>query len=107
MLVDFHFLKAAAGLIFVSLYTFTFMGEEYAEKNPFLFFTDYEDSELQSAVSEGRREEFKDFNWDDIPNPQDENLFNSKLTPGKLERGNQWIFNFYRDLINLRKLTLP
>ena len=73
VLVDFHFLKAAAGLIFLSPYIpLLFMGEEYAEKNPFLFFTDYEDSELQSAVSEGRREEFKDFNWDDIPNCRDE-----------------------------------
>ncbi|MGI6318946.1 MAG: malto-oligosyltrehalose trehalohydrolase [Firmicutes bacterium] len=106
VLVDFHFLKAAAGLIFLSPYIpLLFMGEEYAEKNPFLFFTDYEDSELQSAVSEGRREEFKDFNWDDIPNPQDErSFFNSKLTPREnWNEENQWIFNFYRDLINLRK----
>ena len=105
-LVDFHFLKAAAGLIFLSPYIpLLFMGEEYAEKNPFLFFTDYEDSELQSAVSEGRRKEFKDFNWDEIPDPQDEqSFFNSKLTPREnWTKENQWIFNFYRDLINLRK----
>ncbi len=106
VLVDFHFLKAAAGLIFLSPYIpLLFMGEEYAEKNPFLFFTDYEDSELQSAVAEGRRKEFKDFNWDTIPNPQDEgSFFNSKLTPREnWNSENQWIFNFYRDLINLRK----
>ena len=105
-LVDFHFLKAAAGLIFLSPYIpLLFMGEEYAEKNPFLFFTDYEDSELQSAVSEGRRKEFKDFNWDEIPDPQNEqSFFNSKLTPREnWTKENQWIFNFYRDLINLRK----
>jgi maltooligosyltrehalose trehalohydrolase len=105
-LVDFHFLKAAAGLIFLSPYIpLLFMGEEYAEENPFLFFTDYEDSKLQSAVSEGRREEFKDFNWDEIPNPQDErSFFNSKLTSREnWKEENQWIFNFYRDLINLRK----
>ena len=104
--MDFHFLKAAAGLIFLSPYIpLLFMGEEYAEENPFLFFTDYEDRKLQSAVSEGRREEFKDFNWDEIPNPQDErSFFNSKLTSREnWKEENQWIFNFYRDLINLRK----
>lgn len=32
----------------------TFMGEEYAEENPFYFFTDHSDSQLNEAVRKGR-----------------------------------------------------
>ncbi len=37
-----------------------FMGEEYGETNPFLFFTDFH-GDLAKAVREGRRREFADF----------------------------------------------
>jgi len=82
-LVEFPYLKAAAGLLFMAPYIpMLFMGEEYAEENPFLFFTDYQDPALKKAVAEGRREEFASFGWQDIPNPQDEStFFRSKLTP--------------------------
>lgn len=105
-LVDFPFLKAAAGLLFFSPYIpLIFMGEEYGEKKPFLFFTDYLDSELQSAVTEGRKEEFRSFNWDNFPDPQNEETFyRSKLTPRQeWKNENEQIFHYYRDLINLRK----
>lgn len=105
-LVCFPFLKAAAGLLFMAPYIpMLFMGEEYAEENPFLFFTDYEDPELKQAVSQGRRKEFAGFGWKDVPDPEDDNaFFASKLTP--LEQWSQaqkQIFAYYRDLIKLRK----
>ncbi|MDH7576838.1 MAG: malto-oligosyltrehalose trehalohydrolase [Bacillota bacterium] len=106
-LVEFPYLKAAAGLLFFSPYIpLIFMGEEYGEQNPFLFFTDYQDPELQKAVSRGRREEFKAFGWDDVPDPQDPATFyRSRLTPGnKWKAENRWLFNFYRDLIKLRTI---
>jgi maltooligosyltrehalose trehalohydrolase len=105
-LVDFPFLKAVAGLLFFSPYIpLIFMGEEYGEKKPFLFFTDYLDPELQSAVTEGRREEFSSFNWDNFPDPQDEQTYyRSKLTPRQeWKKENDQIFHYYCDLINLRK----
>lgn len=105
-LVDFTYAKAAAGLIFLSPYLpLLFMGEEYAEKNPFLFFTNFEETQLKEAVSQGRRKEFEKFGWDDIPDPEDDHTFyRSRLTPPeKWSQENQWMFNFYRDLIMLRK----
>jgi maltooligosyltrehalose trehalohydrolase len=105
-LVDFPFLKAACGLMFFAPYIpLLFMGEEYAEKNPFLFFTNYEDPQLKEAVSSGRRDEFMDFGWGDFPDPEDDHTFyKSRLTPrSQWREENEAIFNFYKDLINLRK----
>jgi len=80
------------------------MGEEYGEQNPFLFFTDHQDPELKKAVSRGRKKEFKQFGWGEVPDPQDpETFYRSKLTPQKnWKEKNQQLFNFYRDMIKLR-----
>ncbi len=105
-LVDFPYLKAAAGLLFMAPYIpMLFMGEEYGEENPFLFFTNYIDPELKQAVSEGRKKEFADFGWDDLPDPEDDRTFYaSRLTPReKWAPRQQQIFAYYRDLIKLRK----
>lgn len=58
-----------------------FMGEEYGETRPFLFFTDFH-GELAAAVREGRRREFKAFgDFDDatarrrIPDPSASETF--------------------------------
>ena len=59
-----------------------FMGEEYGETRPFLFFADFHD-ELGRAVTEGRRREFAGFmghDADDVPDPVDIHTFKrSKL----------------------------
>jgi len=105
-LVKSPYLKTAAGLMLFSAYLpLIFMGEEYGEKRPFLFFTDYEDPKLQKAVSQGRKEEFAKFTWENVPDPQDQSTFYaSKLTPqSSWDRQNQQLFNFYRDLIALRR----
>lgn len=105
-LVHFPFLKAAAGLLFFSPYLpLLFMGEEYGEKRPFLFFTDYGDPVLKEAVSKGRKAEFEAFAWDDFPDPEDDGtFFGSKLICRKEWDGkNIYIFTFYKDLILLRK----
>lgn len=105
-LVDFPYLKAACGLMFFSPYIpLLFMGEEYAEKNPFLFFTNYEDPGLKEAVSTGRGEEFKDFGWEDFPDPEDDRTFYaSQLTPpSNWQEENKALFAFYKDIIHLRK----
>lgn len=105
-LVKTPFIKAAAGLIFFSPYLpLLFMGEEYGEPQPFLFFTDYTDPELKKAVSRGRRAEFKAFAWADFPDPQDEQTFyKSRLTPrANWKNNNSRLFSFYKDLITLKK----
>lgn len=63
--------RLAAGLLLLSPFTpMLFMGEEYGEQRPFLFFCDFEDTHLRTAVREGRRQEFADFDWGhNIPDP--------------------------------------
>ncbi len=105
-LVDFPYLKAAAGLLFMAPYIpMLFMGEEYGEKNPFLFFTDYQDPELKKAVTKGRRKEFASFEWENLPDPEDEATFYaSRLTPReKWQPLQEQLFSYYRDLIALRR----
>src|SRR5262249_12430326 len=73
----------AAALLLLSPETpLLFMGQEFDEINPFLFFTDYGDPALQKAVSEGRRQELKEFDFagNGVPDPQDPATFaRSKL----------------------------
>ncbi len=98
--------RGAAGLLLTAPYVpMLFMGEEYAEENPFLFFTDYSDPELRRAVGEGRRKEFAQFGWDDIPDPQAEETFRrSRLTPEeRWTEENRRMLEYYRDLIRLRR----
>ena len=105
MLIDFPYLKVAAGMLFMAPYIpLLFMGEEYGEENPFLF-TDYSEPQLKKSVYAGRRREFKDFGWDQIPNPEDDRTFyRSRLTPPERWKERQVkLFHFYRELISLRK----
>ncbi len=105
-LVDFPYLKIAAGLMLYSAYLpLLFMGEEYGEANPFLFFSDYQEPALQKAVSQGRKEEFSHFTWNDVLDPQSESTFyHSKLTsPADWKKQNYQLYNFYHDLLSLRK----
>ncbi|WP_455424635.1 malto-oligosyltrehalose trehalohydrolase [Dryocola sp. LX212] len=73
-----------------------FMGEEYGETNPFLFFTDFH-GELAKAVREGRRKEFAGHHGhdgEDIPDPNDEKTFAaSKLdwSKSQSEQGKRWL----------------
>ncbi len=80
-----------------------FMGEEFGETAPFQFFTDYGDPVLQRAVSEGRRKEFRDFSWEDVPDPQDRATFErSKLDWHKVTDENDML-GWYRNLLKLRR----
>ncbi|HHU75968.1 MAG TPA: malto-oligosyltrehalose trehalohydrolase [Firmicutes bacterium] len=105
-LVDFPFLKAAATLLFMAPYLpLLFMGEEYAEERPFLFFVDYQDPELRKNVSKSRREEFQSFDWGELADPVEESTFLlSKLTPpDEWGEKNKQMFAFYKEIISLRK----
>ena len=76
-LVPFAKRKLAAAIYLLSPYVpMLFMGEEYDETNPFLYFVSHGDKELVEAVRKGRKEEFKAFGWgDEIPDPQAEDSF--------------------------------
>jgi malto-oligosyltrehalose trehalohydrolase len=84
-----------------------FMGEEYGETNPFLFFTDFH-GDLAKAVREGRRKEFQDHaghEHDTVPDPNARSSFqNSKLGWDKKDtaEGKAWL-EFTARLLALRR----
>jgi len=94
----------SAALLLLSPHTpLLFMGQEYDEGNPFQFFTDYGDPALQKAVSEGRRREFKDFDFSEVPDPQDPATFERSKLNWQLTHGENLMLHWYASLIDLRK----
>jgi len=95
--------KLAAALLLLSPYVpLLFMGEEYGETNPFLYFVSHGDRELIAAVREGRRREFAEFGWTgDVPDPQAVGTFlRSRLDR---TRANPALLALYRDCLRLRR----
>jgi len=76
-LVDAESLKLAAGVVLLSPFVpMLFMGEEYGETAPFVYFTSHEDAGLIEAVRKGRREEAIRFGWKhELHDPQSEATF--------------------------------
>ncbi len=70
-LVPFGAVKLAVGLLFVApAVPLLFMGEEYGDTAPFLFFTSFLDRELAERARRGRLQEFGRFGWrGTIPDP--------------------------------------
>lgn len=99
--------KLMAAAVMVSPYVpMLFMGEEWAEPNPFLFFISHTDKELAALVNKGRKEEFSYFNWDaEPPDPRLEQTFtDSMLQWGLLEsEPYKSMFEYYKKLIAFRK----
>ena len=106
-LVNFEAQKLAAGMTLLSPFVpLLFMGEEYGEPSPFLYFTSHEDKDLIAAVRRGRREEFSTFGWnEDLPDPQAEKTFaNSRLQHRLRNTGpHRALRLFYRELIRFRR----
>ena len=107
-LTGFEACKAAAGLLLLSPYTpLLFMGEEYGEDNPFLYFVSHLDPELLENVRQGRKREFAGFHGSgaEPPDPVAPGTFErSKLDWGKRLRGNhKLLLELYSRLIELRK----
>jgi maltooligosyltrehalose trehalohydrolase len=96
--------KLAAALLLLAPHTpLLFMGQEYDEPAPFQFFADFGDPVLRKAVSEGRRSEFKDFDFIEVPDPEDPQTFGrSKLTWANAAE-NREMLEWYRKLLTLRK----
>ncbi|WEX10432.1 malto-oligosyltrehalose trehalohydrolase [Chelativorans sp. AA-79] len=87
-----------------------FMGEEFGETNPFLFFTDFH-GELAEAVREGRRSEFKDFGHFSgeeaarIPDPNARSTFEASMLDWsriESEAGRKRL-DLFRSLLRIRK----
>lgn len=107
-LTDFETAKVAAGTMLISPYIpMLFMGEEYAERNPFLYFVSHEDTKLNDLVRKGRKAEFKSFHKDnkDAPDPASETTFERSMLSWRIGTTNEkkTMFSFYKRLIELRK----
>ncbi len=100
---------AAAILLLAPYVPLLFMGEEYAECNPFLYFVSHGDPSLIEAVREGRRREFAGFGWQgEVPDPQSEDTFAaSRPRWNRAEQGTHaGVLALYRDLLRIRR-ALP
>lgn len=108
-LVSYEMLKAAAGCLFVSPYIpMLFMGEEYGEDNPFLYFVDHNDAKLNRLVREGREAEFKSFHKgssEPAPDPADQKTFRRSVLKWdfKEDPKKKTLRNYYKQLIAFRK----
>jgi maltooligosyltrehalose trehalohydrolase len=106
-LVGFESLKLAAGAVILSPFIpLLFMGEEWGEPAPFLYFVSHRDPELIEAVREGRRREFAAFQWgEEPPDPQSETTFERSRPDASLSRGgsHRVLRELYRALLSLRR----
>jgi maltooligosyltrehalose trehalohydrolase len=97
-------LRLAAAVVLLSPFVpLLFMGEEYGEVAPFLYFVDHRDPRLLAAVRKGRRSEFRAFGWrGEVPDPAAEETFaRSRLDPEHTTDGE--VLALYRELIRLRR----
>jgi maltooligosyltrehalose trehalohydrolase len=100
-------LQAAALLLLMTpQIPMLFMGEEWGEKAPFLFFTDFHD-ELADAVRTGRRKEFAKFaaftdpqKREKIPDPNDPETF--QLSVPREESADADMLALYQAALHLR-----
>ena len=105
VLTDFERLKLAAAVVLLSPFVpLLFMGEEYAETQPFPYFIDHSDAKLIEAVRKGRKEEFASFTWKgEPPDPASEQTFADALLRRPHEGNHGAMRGFYQRLLALRK----
>jgi maltooligosyltrehalose trehalohydrolase len=112
-LVSFEALKLAAGTLLLAPFVpLLFMGEEYGETAPFLYFTSHTDPDLAEAVRRGRREEHaaraaaeEGEGREEIPDPQGEETFRRSRLDWALRREgrHRTLLALYTELLRLRK----
>jgi maltooligosyltrehalose trehalohydrolase len=102
-------LKAATALLLLSpMIPLMFMGDEFAAKQPFLFFTSH-NGELAELVREGRRSEFAAFSAfkdpekrEQIPDPNAPHTFEASQPKHAGDPAQQAMHDLYRHLLQLR-----
>lgn len=109
-LVSFDALKlAAAATLLNPGIPLLFMGEEYGEDSPFLYFIDHQDPDLVEAVRQGRKREFEAFHASGTP-PDAASLETLKTSTLKWQKResdhHQVLLNFYKHLIERRTTNL-
>jgi maltooligosyltrehalose trehalohydrolase len=99
--------RVLAAVLFASPYVpMLFMGQEYGELNPFLYFVSHENTALVQAIREGRRAEFAAFGGEGfMDDPQsEETLARSRLDWDRLDSGPHALqLAFFREICALRR----
>jgi maltooligosyltrehalose trehalohydrolase len=96
--------KLMAALLLLAPHTpLIFMGQEFDESAPFQFFTDFGDPIVKQAVSEGRRREFKEFDFREVPDPQDPATCERSRLNWDSAGGHNDMLEWYRALLRLRR----
>jgi maltooligosyltrehalose trehalohydrolase len=107
VLASFELQKLMAGAVLVSPFLpMLFMGEEWSEPNPFLYFVSHTDPELAEAVRKGRKAEFAAFHAQgEAPDPVSEQTFLDSKLQWKLldQEPHQTMLKYYQQLIAVRK----
>jgi maltooligosyltrehalose trehalohydrolase len=81
-----------------------FMGEEYGEDRPFLYFTSHGDPELARAVSEGRKAEHgAEAGAGAVPDPQAEETFRRCLLTHRRDAAHGALWRHHRELLRVRR----
>ena len=110
-LVSFEDQKLAAAAVILSPFLpLLFMGEEYGETAPFLYFVSHSDPGLVEAVRRGRNDEFAAFAWQgEPPDPHSEETFlRSKLNMELRQKDNHGVLlRYYTELLRLRREVTP
>lgn len=105
-MLPFECLKLVAATVLLTPHIpLLFMGEEYGERNPFLFFVNYSDEQIREATKKGREAEFGYFGDKSVsPDPNLLETFQqSRLSWHTDEAQSSALFSFYQYLIGLRK----
>lgn len=106
-LVSFEMQKLLVAAVMVSPYLpLLFMGEEYSEPNPFLYFVSHTDPEVAEMVRKGRKEEFAAFHDEgEAPDPMAEETFLRSKLQWNLPTGgvHKTMLHYYKTLIAIRK----
>ncbi len=100
-------LGVGATLLLTSPFTpMLWMGEEWAARTRWPFFTSHPQADLGKAVSEGRVAEFADHGWDTaaMVDPQDPAAYHDSVLDWSEPEGGEHarVLRLYRDLIRLR-----
>ncbi|MDB5251150.1 MAG: malto-oligosyltrehalose trehalohydrolase, partial [Flaviaesturariibacter sp.] len=106
-LVSFEMQKLLAGAVMLSPYVpMLFMGEEWAEPAPFLYFVSHTDPDLAEAVRQGRKSEFAAFHAEgEAPDPMSVDTFAKSRLQWDLRNEGQHriMLSFYKELLVLRR----
>ena len=109
--LDPELVKVGLGLVLLSPYIpLVFMGEEYGEENPFLFFTDFSDPAVVAATRKGREEELRAWGSPGpFPDPQDPRTFEKSRLDRSRAQGPSGLQRqaYVRELLDLRRRGGP